>query len=60
MRVYTHGCYLNMSQLALPDCTNTMTPAIWRVTYCSSLGLKETVAGGHQHMMAKTIPPQMT
>lgn len=37
---YMHSCHHSMSQLALSGFTNTMTPAIWPVTYCSSLGLK--------------------
>ena len=31
-----------MSQLAPSGCPNTTTPAIWPVTYCSSLGLRAT------------------
>lgn len=45
---YTHMlcCHLTMFQLALSVCTNTMTPAIWPMTYCSSLGLKAAALWG--------------
>lgn len=43
---YVHSCRFNMSQLVQSGCANTMTPAIWPVTYCSSLGLKATAPPG--------------
>lgn len=58
-----HNWYLNMPQLALSGCTNTMTPTIWPVTYCSSLGLKETAHQGqavtHRHILVKKATTQM-